>query len=50
LGRVIKIVAKGNAKEIEETIAKLNPLFIDKVAIDFEELFIYEVESRGYLK
>lgn len=50
IGRVIKIVLKGNSVEIEKEISKFNPILIDKIPIDFEELFIYEVESRGYLK
>ncbi len=50
LGRVIHIVLKGNQRIIEEEINKLNPAFVDKISVDFEELFIYEIESRGYLK
>ena len=49
-GRVLKIVVKGDPEEIEASISKMNPILIDKIAINFEELFIYEVESRGYLK
>ena len=33
-----------------EKIDKYNPLLIDEIPINFEELFIIEVESRGYLK
>lgn len=50
LGRVIKIVIKGDSMEIKEKISKMNPILFEKIPIDFEELFIYEVESRGYLK
>ena len=50
IGKVIKIVVKGNVEEIEEKIAKMNPILVDKIAINFEELFIYEVKDRGYLK
>ena len=38
---------------LEEIVARLNafhPLFIEEIPVDFEELFTYEVESRGYLK
>ena len=28
---------------------KYNPLIIDEIAIDFEELFMIEVKSRGYI-
>lgn len=50
IGRVVKVVIRGNDDEISEFISKLNHVLVDKIAIDFEELFIYEVESRGYLK
>lgn len=40
----------GNAEEIEAKLRALNPLFIEEIPVDFEELFSCEVESRGYLK
>lgn len=46
-GRVVRLVIRGNA---EETIAKLNgmnPVLVDVLPVSFEELFIYELESRG---
>lgn len=49
-GRVVRIVARGNAEEIEAKLRALNPLFIEEIPVDFEELFSCEVESRGYLK
>ena len=49
IGRIIKIVAKGNDEEIFNTLQKYNPLLIDKINIDFEELFIIEVERKGYI-
>lgn len=49
-GRVVKLIAKGDKNSILEKIKALKPLLVDEVAIDFEELFICEVESRGYLK
>ena len=47
-GRVIKIVVKENIDDITTKLSKYNPLIIDEIAIDFEELFIIEVEARGY--
>ena len=47
--RVIKVVVKEAYEEFSEKIKKFNPLIIDEIKIDFEELFIIEVESRGYL-
>ena len=49
-GRIIKFVVNENYEEFSKLISKYNPLIIDEIPIDFEELFIIEVESRGYLK
>ena len=49
VGRVIKIVCEGEKEELETIIANLNPLFYDEIDIDFEELFIIEVERKGYM-
>ena len=49
-GRVIKVVVKEEYDEFSNKINKYNPLIIDEISIDFEELFMIEVESRGYLK
>ena len=49
-GRVMKLVVKEDYDTFKNKISKFNPLLIDEVKIDFEELFIIEVESRGYLK
>lgn len=49
-GRVIKVVVKEDYESFKNLISKYNPLIIDEIGIDFEELFIIEVESRGYLK
>ncbi|MDY0277994.1 MAG: AAA family ATPase, partial [Acholeplasma sp.] len=50
LGRVVKLVLKGSIDDNKEKLRKLNPIFIDIIPIDFEELFIYEVEGKGDLK
>ena len=49
-GRVIKVVVEEEYDEFSNKINKYNPLIIDEISIDFEELFMIEVESRGYLK
>lgn len=49
IGRIIKLIAKGEEAEIDERLKKYNPLIIDKINIDFEELFIIEVEGKGYI-
>ena len=49
IGRVVKIICVGEEEEIISKIKKYDPLIIDEIAIDFEELFIIEVERKGYM-
>ena len=49
-GRIAKIFTADDYETFEKKISGYKPLIIDEIAIDFEELFILEVESRGYLK
>ena len=46
----IEIINEIRSCNFKEKIDKYNPLLIDEIPINFEELFIIEVESRGYLK
>lgn len=48
--RVITVVLEDEYDSVLAKFKKFNPLIIDEIAIDFEELFIIEVETRGYLK
>ena len=48
--RIIKVVSTLAYEEFSKQIEKYKPLIIDEIPIDFEELFIIEVESKGYLK
>lgn len=49
LGRVITVVAHGNSADAIEQINALKPLFVEEIPMDFEDMFIEEVQSRGYL-
>ncbi|MCH5164068.1 MAG: ABC transporter ATP-binding protein [Clostridiales bacterium] len=49
-GRVIKIVVRGDVEETRAKIEKLKPLIVDEIPMDFEDMFIYEVGERGYVK
>ena len=49
-GRVIRVVVKQELDEFTKIMEHYNPLIIDEIPIDFEELFIMQVENRGYLK
>lgn len=48
-GRVVKIITEIDFETFKREIEKYNPLIIDEIHIDFEELFIIEVEERGYI-
>ena len=50
VGKVVRIVARGNKEWILKKIYALEPIFVEEIEVDFEEFFIGEVESRGYLK
>ena len=49
-GRILKVITSLKIEELEDKIKDLNPLLIDELAIDFEELFTTLVKSEGYLK
>ena len=49
-GRVITVVAKGDKQEILNILSKMNPLILEEIPMDFEDMFIEEVQKRGYLK
>lgn len=49
IGKVITLVIKGDQNEVKEKLLKMNPLLLDVLSVNFEELFIYEIERRGRL-
>ena len=49
-GRVVSFIVNDKVDDFKKKINKYNPLIIDEIDISFEELFIVEVENRGYLK
>jgi len=46
-GRVCRMVIRGNREEVTEKLNEMHPLILDVLQTNFEELFIYELESRG---
>ena len=44
-GSVYSLVIKGDRDEISKKLAELNPLILDTLSVNFEELFIYEHEG-----
>ena len=49
-GRFARIVLEGNAAELLPKLQALNPAVVEEMRMDFEEVFIHEVEKRGYVK
>lgn len=41
-GRIITLVIRGNREEVSEKLETFNPLILDVLNVNFEELFIYE--------
>ena len=50
VGKVITILTYDNYDKFKEKIKKYNPLFLEEIEINFEELFIIEIENRGYMQ
>lgn len=49
-GRVLKIVVRGDPEETRAKIDAMAPLIVDEIPMDLEDMFIYEVGERGYIK
>lgn len=45
-GRIVSLVVKGNKQEVEEYLLSTNPILLDILPVNFEELFIYEMEAK----
>lgn len=50
LGRVFTVVARGDKEAVKAKIAEMDPLIMEEIPMDFEDLFIEEVKSKGYLR
>lgn len=46
-GRIITLVVKGDLEEIKQQIQSLDPLMMDILPVNLEEIFIYEMERKG---
>lgn len=49
VGRVVQIVCVGEKNQVYQSLMALNPILLDELAIDFEELFILKVKKEGYI-
>ena len=48
-GRVINMVIKGDNQEIMDQLKKTGPILLETLPMNFEELFINEIEEKGGL-
>jgi ABC-2 type transport system ATP-binding protein len=46
-GRFVRLVLEGESLVIKQALEALNPVIIEEMPMDFEEIFIHEVEKRG---
>ena len=46
-GRVCRMVIRGDAAETERRLREKGPILLDRLPANFEEMFLYELESRG---
>ena len=49
-GRFVRIVLKGDAEKMHSELEALHPVIVEQMNMDFEEMFIREVEERGQEK
>jgi len=47
-GSVYTLIVKGDSRETEKLLKEKNPLFIDRINLTLEEIFIYELGGLGY--
>ncbi len=45
-GRFVRVVLRGAAETMKAELEKLKPVIVEEMPMDFEELFIHEVEER----
>lgn len=48
--RIINCVTELDYVAMQNAVNKFNPIILEEIDIDFEELFVLEVQNRGYLK
>ena len=49
-GMVVRFITREQKERMLEKLSYLDPIFVEEIAVDFEELFIGEVKARGYLQ
>ena len=49
-GKVARFITREEKEVVLAKLELLSPIFVEEIEVDFEELFIGEVQSKGYLK
>ncbi len=47
-GSVSSFIVKGEREDVAEKLSDMNPLFLDVLPLNLEEVFVYEMEALGY--
>jgi ABC-2 type transport system ATP-binding protein len=47
-GRFVRVVLEGREEDMKTALEKLSPAVLEQMPMDFEEMFIHEVEGKGY--
>ena len=47
-GRVAELVLRGEAEDLLAKAERYMPLFAEKIEINLEDIFVYEMEATGY--
>ncbi len=48
MGSVCTLIVRGNREETEQRIRAMDPLLLDLLPLNLEEVFVYEMEALGY--
>jgi ABC-2 type transport system ATP-binding protein len=49
VGKVVTVLIRGQVEPVKERLSRLDPVMMETIPISFEELFILEVQKKGYL-
>ena len=47
-GSITELVTRGNKTLIKSQLESLNPVILDTLPLNLEDIFIYEMEANGY--
>ncbi|HAO60958.1 MAG TPA: hypothetical protein DCQ90_03225 [Erysipelotrichaceae bacterium] len=47
-GNVAVLVVKGDAELLKQQLSETQPVLLDEIPITMEEVFVYEMEGKGY--